>query len=288
MRVPDLVLKCVGFLGDMVGGEFSPTATAFYVSVPSTVPNAGAFHYVVTAKHCTLGRNADMCLSAKTREGRIVMKPHDAPRHWYYHPTDPSVDVAVTPIIKSPELDFRSVSISSFLSPSSNQVGIGDEVFFPGLFCHAFGSEADTPIVRYGNIAMFPMRSVQIVIDGASQFAEVYLVEARSIGGISGSPVFARETTAIQLPIGKIGLPDAVQGVGGNFHLLGLMHGHWDVRESELNEPKMIPSARSVNSGLAMVVPAVKILETLNSPPLVAMRQDHDESLFSRRRGSLE
>lgn len=39
---------------------------------------------------------------------------------------------------------------------------------------------------------------------------EVYLIEARSIGGVSGSPVFVRES-----------FPRA-----GKHYLLGLMHGH--------------------------------------------------------------
>ena len=70
-----------------------------------------------------------------------------------------------------------------------------------------------------------------------------------------------------------------MHGVGRHY-LLGLMHGHWDISESEMNRPNFSSgSARGVNMGIGVVVPAVKILETLNSPSLLAIRQRFIASL---------
>ena len=62
--------------------------------------------------------------------------------------------------------------------------------------------------------------------------------------------------------------------------LLGLMHGHWDIRESDLNKPSFVhDSQRGVNLGVAVVVPAYKTLEIINQPSLTAMRAAYDANL---------
>jgi hypothetical protein len=99
---------------------------------------------------------------------------------------------------------------------------------------------------------------------------EVYLAEGRSIGGLSGSPVFVRPTTRI-VGLGNEQGPQSVFGVGG-FHFLGLMRGHWD-----LPLGVDVGHAEAVNMGISIVVPAKKILETLYHPELVALRNQQDE-----------
>jgi hypothetical protein len=54
-----------------------------------------------------------------------------------------------------------------------------------------------------------------------------------------------------------------------------MMHGHWDIRESDLNKPTIAPELRhGVNIGIGIVVPAEKILETINQPRLVEFRAE--------------
>lgn len=59
----------------------------------------------------------------------------------------------------------------------------------------------------------------------------------------------------------------------GSLHLLGLVHGHWEVPASFSNPEQ----AEAVNMGVSIIVPAKKILETLYHPELVAMRKEHWE-----------
>jgi hypothetical protein len=81
-----------------------------------------------------------------------------------------------------------------------------------GLFTRFTGTTHLIPIVRTGNVAMMPRDRLPIAGFGEM---EAYLAEGRSIGGLSGSPVFVRNTT--KMPI---------QNAKGTSHLYGLGEGH--------------------------------------------------------------
>lgn len=107
---------------------------------------------------------------------------------------------------------------------------------------------------------------------------EAYLIEARSIGGLSGSPVF------VYLP--RVRVRGNGLGMGGRaFYWLGLMHGHWDLpvlKEDMVVEDNV--SKEAVNMGIGIVVPASKILEIINSSFFMKLR----EAEISKLCGSLE
>jgi hypothetical protein len=127
---------------------------------------------------------------------------------------------------------------------------------------------------------MIPEEPVQL----ADGFADVYLIEARSIGGLSGSPVFIRRTIAIAGQVKESGESGQLHGLGGTMYLLGLMHGHWDIKESEINKPSASSySQHGVNMGIAIVIPADKIIETISHPELKALREA-SEAVFRQSR----
>ncbi len=239
-----------------------------------TMPSL-SFVYFVTARHVAKSfsnRESAFIVNAKTGGVKEVM----AGDKWYLHPTDDSVDVAVLPCKHDKTLDINYISVNDlFLNPGrikALDIGIGDEVFMTGLFSFVDRTKRNMPITRTGNIAMFPEEALGIDAGDGTKFSDVYLIEARSIGGASGSPVFARKTYAVQ--IDQAEPPTIVTGYGREFYLLGMMHGHWDVREDTLNDHRAIVSPRGVNMGIAKVVPAHKILETLNNPELVFLREE--------------
>jgi hypothetical protein len=122
--------------------------------------------------------------------------------------------------------------------------------------------------VRTGNIAMMPKDKLPTKEFGEM---EAYLAEGRSIGGLSGSPVFVRNT--VNMPGRSVhGAPMYISGLG-SLHLLGLMHGHWEAPASFSDTER----AETVNMGVSIIVPAKKILETLHHPELVALRKEHWE-----------
>jgi hypothetical protein len=59
------------------------------------------------------------------------------------------------------------------------------------------------------------------------------------------------------------------------------MHGHWDINEADINKTRFRHDPkRGVNMGISVVVPAQKILETINhNPGLVALRETHDREI---------
>jgi len=167
------------------------------------------------------------------------------------------------PYINRPAFDTMYVGTELFLSSEKmkeRMIGIGDDVFFPGLFQFAPGTKQNHPILRHGNIAMLP--ETQIQMDAG--FAHVYLVEARSIGGISGSPVFTRETVSLETR-GADTEKGLIIGIGNKFHLLGMARSHWDLNERDINSYSGVQDRpRGVNMGIAAVTPAGAILEILN------------------------
>ncbi|MDQ3426963.1 MAG: hypothetical protein M3477_03960, partial [Gemmatimonadota bacterium] len=119
---------------------------------------------------------------------------------------------------------------------------------------------------------------------------ESFLVETRSLGGYSGSPVFLRiPHTSVRpsdrrAPQPKTLLEEAfpLHGEGGPW-LLGLDYGHLPlierVRSKTDEEP--VPSGEFVrsNSGVMGVVPAWRLLDLLNMPEVVQVRDKHEREI---------
>jgi hypothetical protein len=273
VRVPELIIKSVAFISyrheaALMGEDIDPGATAFYVGYPSSIVPGVRFNYFVTAKHALNNKHGGEIglLVNSTSSGRIFV-PFGKQR-WYQHPTDNSVDVLVLPFEHRADLAVHYVAIETFLGKDhidnfqGGAFGLGNEVFFPGLFEFAPGATRNMPFLRYGNVAMIPDGPIQV----DSGFAGVYLIESRSISGLSGSPVFMRPTANLDL------WDSAKRKVSGIFPLesyvlLGMIGGHWDA------------NPHGVNMGISWVVPARKILEVLNHPELVAARNEYDERL---------
>jgi hypothetical protein len=274
MRVPDKVLKCVGFIAHETPGRITYGATGFIVSMKDDGLEY-EFYYFVTAKH----------VAEKIEHGPFIVGVNDlqgkattlrgGDLQWWYHPTEADhVDVAVTPFNAPPDkIDIKAVRNIMFATKQEIAkyfVGVGDEVSIVGLFTRFHGAASYSPIVRIGNIAMMPADPLPTENFGPM---EAYLVESRSIGGLSGSPVFVRHTVFNR---SKDEHGDLLTMFGvGSMHFLGLMHGHWELPLDFVNTEK----AEAVNLGVSIVVPAYKILEVLNQPELVEMRQKMDKEL---------
>jgi hypothetical protein len=267
MLVPDEVRQCVVFVG-LPYKEDGQTlvkfmGTAFFVTVPSNEVQGTYFHYLVTAKHVAEKfADGQFLLRANTKDGKALGVSGPGAQ-WWVHPSDDSADVAVIPFNPPEELEYRPIPSTMFLSDEiikNRSIGTGDEVFITGLFTHLAGSARNLPIVRMGNIAMMPNELVPTRDYGD---IEAYLIEARSIGGLSGSPAFVRAT---------------VKGQLGEFYLLGLMHGHWDIPIGTKNDEATMDEDEQgkVNMGIAIVIPSKKILEVLNQPALAQKREEAD------------
>ncbi len=285
MFVSDFVRQSVLFLGskDAKTGKFHPRATAFVVSIHE---GGIGFRFIVTAEHAIAGfskKGWDIYVRSNLISGGI-REDNWVGGKWYSHPDVSSTDIALAPIDFSPDEEFKSIMLRTDGSlPSQGgiagtaevleekKIGLGDEIFIVGLFRSHYGLQRNVPILRVGNLAMMKGEPVKTDYCG---YTEAYLVEARSISGLSGSPVF------IHVPIFE---PRG--GTVTQFFLLGLMHGHFDIQN--LNEDTVVDAeaetTKGINTGIGVVIPVEKILETIDRPELAKMRK---EIIEDRRRKS--
>ena len=274
MRLPDTVLKTVGFLSASTT-QVKYGGTGFVVATPR--PDGGAFLHFVTAKHVAdqLG-GAPFALGVNRKDGEPALIHADDVR-WYFHPTEPkAVDAAVCLFAPTnyEELDLHLITEHHFALKEQmpeRGMGIGDEIAVVGLFTRFWGQKRLFPIVRTGNLAMLPTERVPA---RDSDPMEVYLAEGRSIGGLSGSPVFIRQTVNLIL---KDDQDQDVPFAGlGQLYLLGMMIGHWELPASF----GKTENTEAVNMGISMIVPIDKIKEIIYSPEMLVMRDHLEQDLL--------
>jgi hypothetical protein len=284
MRIPDDILHCPVFLGfnEVYGdlGTLKYAGTGFLV-VMTTDNLKLSFNYLVTAHHI-----ADFI---RKQPQPIAWLGHPSGKFWHialdeaqapwHYPEDQSVDLAACRLVP-PESGYIGLVPEDFVLDKhfgQEGIGIGDEVFSVSLFGFSGKRFTASPLVRVGNLAMITTERISFKKYGA---AEVYLIEARSIGGMSGAPVFVSETKELKVPgVDPNGKQITMQlKAQGSFGLLGVVHGHWEIDKSDLN--LALPAAverEGVNVGIAIVTPAKKVLDLLNSQELCIARASAEE-----------
>ncbi len=282
--------------------DYEIRATAFLVF--HMIEGTDKFElYAVTARH-VIEKTSD-----KSCDGTVYLRlnalddgafyiPAGAQDDWEYHEDD-TVDVAVIAIKKTLVRDklwlFRDDGspATAQLPISSDQfatddvirelkIGVGHELFFPGLFSRVPGSAANIPILRTGTVAAMSKEKMQTALGQAV----VYLAELRSIGGHSGSPVFVHlNFIDKQWELRESPWSDTSP-------LLGLVHGYVHLRRDQFtafvpsDEDEELHDKDSFNSGIAVITPAMDILHVLNQPRLVQQREATRDAIITRRGGT--
>lgn len=278
MKIPEEVRKCVAFLEYNNCSGFHLAGTTFFVTVQSICQPNHFFRYAVTAKHVIDG------IKEGTKDGHVYFRLNNRDagtcrvesniNEWFIHPYDDFVDVAVMPIFSQERIEWMFWDVRGFATDETIKeinIDVGDDVFLTGLYHRHTGAKRNVPIIRAGIIAAMPEEPVKTKLGEATAF----LVEARSINGLSGSPVFVLPESYYAR---NVKIEDTLTlGYGdarvGSFWLLGLMHGHWDVDNSYVDTIMTDKSnTQSINEGIGIVVPAQKILEVINHPDLEKMR----------------
>lgn len=161
--------------------------SGFLVGIPVLPRNPGIAPLVavVTNKHVI--HNGNMIVRINTLDGGKDIIALDSER-WFTHPDGD--DLAVCPIRLSRQNHKANyLPLKFFLTKDvveQFEIGPGDDCFVVGRFVNHEGKQRNLPSVRFGNIAQMPWEP--IIVGGFAQ--ESFLVEARSIAGYSGSPVF--------------------------------------------------------------------------------------------------
>jgi len=264
MRVRDEVLSCVAYLYGTFKGDQRPVGTAWFAAhQPSTDPEQPSPVLTVSARHVIEG------IARESDDGVIRIAVNDAvastrrtfdtdANDWAFHPSDTAADVAVfrgpTNLAGTSSLAYEigGAGLVTRATMAEENIGIGDEVFISGLFVSHVGRLRNEPIVRVGNIASIPAERVTTRLGDA----DVFLVEMRSLGGLSGSPAFVHE------PLRKFNILDHVKFSAfreePGFALLGMVQGHFEM-------PPLMLDPERVNMGIAIITPAVKIVEAIEA-----------------------
>jgi hypothetical protein len=250
-----------------------PFGTAFLIS-PYPLPGSKRrWVYLVTAAHLidyvetALNVDGLVWIRFNGKDGNL-QTTSTKPSEWIRHP-DPGADVAALrwPLDKgigdhiawSMEVQLIDDLIQKYA------VGPGDDVFIIGLFSKAEGKTRNIPIARVGNIAAMPTEPLRT----KKGTAKVFLIEARSIGGLSGSPVFLHLGHMRLLEEDKRGIGTRGVFMGLPKFWMGMIHGHYDDVEEKRQE--------LVNMGIALVIPHERIVDVINSPKEIQLRRDMEK-----------
>jgi hypothetical protein len=265
MQVPDTMRKAVVFLYCNIKEEELPIGTAFFVSYPVPGTKGNNVGGLVTAHHILAKARK------RSKDGKIVIRANlleggagTYTTHiddWLH--LDTKIDCAMLPLrllydqfVGDMRPDYASWSLKQDVAVDrviqTQGIGIGEDIFMVGLFRNHLGRDRNEPILRVGNIAAIPSDSIP------SPYGDmrVILIEARSIGGLSGSPVFVN-MGMVRWREGKL----MQSGSETQFLFLGLMHGHWDIDSSQIDA--LTDDTEKLNTGIAIVVPAQQVTDSI-------------------------
>jgi hypothetical protein len=263
MAVSDDVRKSVVFLAKAVPpkdgnptNEIEYGGTGFLVSYQD---GDGIWsRYLVTCRHVAEQLDVDFYMRLNTVGGSVELAPVEQ-ANWQYH-DDKTVDIAATSIgLNANYFDHLALPLSMRASKDQH-FGCGQRVHIVGLFRLHMGSKRNVPIVHTGHIAALPDPAEKIPLTneatGQTDLVESYLVEAQTLKGLSGSPVFVHEYAMIS--------EKPMVLTFGDMKLLGVYQGAWDGRPGKiLADDRNLSGGQRVPLGMGMVVPIERVMELI-------------------------
>jgi hypothetical protein len=172
----------VCFVYANINGEAKPVGTAFFLSLPirdnlTTVIVVTALH--VIAKIQEKSDHGKTYLRVNAKQGGFHIVAVDANSWFRPNQSEEIVDVCYSPwpfIWEESDFDIRyfSADIAATKTVMAEQdLGVGNEVAFAGLFVNHHGKKRNEPIVRFGHISAMPAEPV------STQHGEIeaYLIE---------------------------------------------------------------------------------------------------------------
>jgi len=265
-RIDDFYLNNVFYLYKRPEDARDPNAdafgTGFVVGFPGTLVKDYMHLYGVSNAHVVGFPTGAPVPRFNSGDGTYVRELEVT--DWEPHPGGDDLAVALLNM-ESPEsdaIDIAYVTPEHFVSHSAldarPMLGIGDDVFMIGMFLHQPGVKRNHPSVRFGHISMIPDEAERIPQMQRSGFRQLsFLLDMRSLGGYSGSPVYVYRSRHA--------------GTGIDASLLGI---HWGALRDD----------DGLHTGMNGVVPAWKLWELLMTKKFVDQRKDDEERIAKKRR----
>lgn len=290
VRITDDIRRSVVFIGTAEGGKtFKALGTGFLV-----IDEPSETIYVVTAAHVVFPDYEDSPIAIRFngKDGKAHLDSVEIAK-WHTHPTDTAVDIAVMEWEPPSNADISpwitKWMISDFKRKTKN-IGHGDLAYIVGMYFYIQGGNRVSPIVHTGHIAAMgdhgekiPARNWRNPSSRKPVDVEGYLIEAQTLKGLSGSPVFVRRSIKtivadksdllLHSKNPKQAMPALDAYVHGSLWLLGLWKGAWF---GEPTKGKQITGDGKVvvPVGMGVAVPAIKIQEVLNQDSLRTRREN--------------
>ena len=193
-HIPDFVADCAIYLYESkhaaVHGQ-DAGGSGFLVHIPSSVDPRALHVYAVTNSHLVDGsKDARFWTIRLTKKGGGIDTIQTKKDDWFLH--DNGDDVAIYPIsFDINAFKWWSVPRDLFLDKEgmrAYKIGYGDDVCMIGRMISQSGKEKNTPVARFGTLALPADANELIKHDGRKN--EAFLIECHSVSGFSGSPVF--------------------------------------------------------------------------------------------------
>ncbi len=270
-RVPDSLLNSVIYLYPSPTPQRGKGASGFITSV---VEEGYTHLYAVTCCHVITGELSATpapCVHIFATGEMLEFRPHDWIR-W------PEADLAVCSLDGKLNDQSRLFSIPRSMYVSANpeleklNIGVGDDVFMIGRFFPSEKHGVDAPVLRFGNISVWPARSITVDygLSGEKIAVEIFLVEMRSRNGYSGSPVFFSVEPGSKRPIQQppSGLLPFFTVQLQTYGFLGVDRGHLKDKVED----------KKFDTPMALVVADRKLVELLDQPGLIDARKSTRES----------
>lgn len=276
MRIPETFTRAVCFLAvesiesDNVKRVYG--GTAFFVGVPSVAVKDEWHLFLVTAKHCIVEagkRPGKLCARLNVAGGAELVDATD----WLQH-DDPAVDLAITAFDYEGEVEHSFIPIDALVDNAvmiEEDIGPGDDVVVPGLFTYVYGLKRNHPVLRTGIISAIPDEALEDSITGFSYRG--ILLEMKSFGGLSGSPVLVFLEKGVSPNTPRRFLSQFVHRPA----VVGVIRAHWDYRSSDVVvDFASAESEKSINMGIAVATPAHYILEMLQYEQILKFQREQD------------
>lgn len=267
MSIYDAISSTVVFL--FAGKPPKPIGTGFIVGIPLPNDSAKYVPVVVTAKHVLGNHDTVFARFSWTGEKSIGMAEYDigaqrAHNDYWEHP-DNGVDIAVFRTRHFKEASYQPLPLEMIATKEAfadEDVKVTDRVIFPALLVNFMGMARNYPVMRDGTIALIPDEPVAMQYKVGTRTIqtaqEVILLDAISIPGASGAPIFLWAGPRIKKQTFAVG--------GTKLYVLGIMHGFYPAIPRDLIEAETATTQfmYAENSGVAIMFPSWRLREILD------------------------
>jgi len=230
---------------------------------------------IVTAKHVTgdrqkiLGRFSTQEGASTTYVQYDIASLKKSNDYWE-HPDDDGVDIVVFRSLHYDVTNYKILPFDLIASKTTfdeEKIRQTDRIMFPSLLINFMGTSMNYPVFRDGTIALIPEEKVPLrYMVGSKEIntqQEIILVDATSIQGASGSPVFLRPGPRLKGNTFNLGESKA--------YLIGVMHGFYPATPRKILEieTSKTQDMYAENSGIAIIFPSWKLQDILQNQSFI-------------------